>query len=133
MADLEFNRQDIESLTQKLAQLWPILSPTERALLLAIFGAAAGNANPPGANQPATLPAASNSAPPLAAGADYKATLANYQQQLLTAYTPGNSFDSMVDGGVAPPKVLRPGCTRNTQASKPEAEDGKRPCTGKAL
>jgi hypothetical protein len=106
MADLEFNRQVIEGLTQKLAQLWPILSPTERALLLAIFGAAAGKANPPSPNQPATLPAASNSAPALAAGADYKATLANYQQQLLTAYTPGNSFDSVIDGGVAPPKVL---------------------------
>jgi hypothetical protein len=99
MADLEFDRRDIEGLTQKLAKLWPDFSPQERALLLAIFASAAGNANPPGQNQPATLPAASDSAPPLAAGADYKATLANYQQQLLTAYTPGNSFDSISAGG----------------------------------
>ena len=47
----------------------------------------------------ATLPAASNSAQALAAGANYQATLANYQQQLLTAYIAGNSFDSTTDGG----------------------------------
>lgn len=99
MADLEFNRGDIESLTQKLAGLWPNLSPQERALLLAIFASAAGNASPPGQNQPATLPAASDAARPLPAGADYEATIAHYQQQLLTAYTPGNSFDSISASG----------------------------------
>ena len=99
MADLEFNRQDIEGLTQKLATLWPTFSPQERALLLAIFASAADNANPPGRYQPATLPAASNSAEPLADGADDAAALANYQQQLLTAYTPGNSFDSISASG----------------------------------
>lgn len=99
MADLEFNRQDIENLAQKLATLWDVFSPQERALLLAIFASAADNANPPGQDQPATLPAASNSAPPLPPGADAQATLANYQQQLLTAYTPGNSFDSITEGG----------------------------------
>lgn len=99
MADLEFNRQDIENLAQKLATLWDVFSPQERALLLAIFASAADNANPPGQDQPATLPAASNSAPPLPPGAGAEATLANYQQQLLTAYTPGNSFDSITEGG----------------------------------
>jgi len=90
MADLEFSRKDIEGLTQKLASLWPKFSATERALLLAIFGAAAGNVKPPSQNQPATLPVASDSA-------GDEQTLANYQQKLLTAYTPGNSFDSMTE------------------------------------
>jgi hypothetical protein len=99
MADLEFNKQDIENLAQKLATLWDKFSPQERDLLLAIFANAADNVNPPGPKQPATLPAASNSAQALVAGANYEATLANYQQQLLTAYVPGNSFDSITDGG----------------------------------
>lgn len=99
MANLEFNRRDIENLAQKLATLWDKFSPQERDLLLAIFANAAGNVNPPGQKQPATLPAASDSAQALAAGADYEATLANYQQQLLTAYIAGNSFDSVTDGG----------------------------------
>ena len=30
MADLEFNRQDIENLAQKLASLWDKFSPQER-------------------------------------------------------------------------------------------------------
>jgi hypothetical protein len=99
MADLEFNRQDIENLTQKLATLWGVFSAQERSLLLAIFASAAGKAKPPGPNQPATLPAASNSTEPLAGAADYKATLANYQQQLLNAYIAGNSFDSITASG----------------------------------
>ena len=99
MADLEFSRQDIENLTQKLAALWPNLNEQERALLQAIFASAAGNANPPGENQPSTLPMASSLGQALAAGASYEATLANYQQQLLTAYIAGNSFDSITAGG----------------------------------
>jgi hypothetical protein len=99
MADLEFNKQDIANLAQKLASHWGDFSEQERALLLAIFALAAGHAKPPGPKQPATLPAASNSAPPLANPADYRATLANYQQQLLTAYIAGNSFDSVTEGG----------------------------------
>ncbi len=99
MADLEFNKQDIVNLAQKLATLWDKFSPQERDLLLAIFANAAGKVNPPGPKQPATLPAASDSAQALAAGAGYQATLANYQQQLLTAYIAGNSFDSVTDGG----------------------------------
>jgi hypothetical protein len=99
MADLEFNKQDIVDLAQKLATLWDKFSPQERDLLRAIFANAAGKVNPPGPQQPATLPAASDSAQALAAGANYQATLANYQQQLLTAYIAGNSFDSGTDGG----------------------------------
>jgi hypothetical protein len=99
MADLEFNRQDIANLAQKLANHWGDYSPQERQLLLAIFANAAGKVKSPGPQQPATLPAASNSAPALAAGANYEATLAHYQQQLLTAYIAGNSFDSSTGGG----------------------------------
>jgi hypothetical protein len=76
-----------------------VFSAQERSLLLAIFASAAGKAKPPGPNQPATLPAASNSTEPLAGAADYKATLANYQQQLLNAYIAGNSFDSITASG----------------------------------
>ena len=100
MANLEFNKQDIENLAQKLATLWDKFSPQERALLRAIFANAAGKVNPPGPGQPATLPAAaSDSAQALAAGAGYEATLVNYQQQLLTAYIAGNSFDSVTASG----------------------------------
>jgi hypothetical protein len=99
MADLEFNKQDIENLAQKLATLWNMFSSTERELLLAIFASAAANANPSGTNQPATLPVASNMAQEPPQGADYPAIQANYIQQLLTAYIPGNSFDSITDGG----------------------------------
>lgn len=127
MADLELNRQNIEDLAQKVASLlWPELSDPERELLRAIFANAASNASPPGLNQPATLPAASNLAPPLPAGADQDATLANIQAQLLTAYTPGNSFDSVTAGGNVG-KVLGQAVSRNTQAPKPEAEDDKHP------
>jgi hypothetical protein len=101
MADLEFNRQDIQNLAQKLATLWDQFSPQERDLLRAIFANAAGKVQPPGAQQPATLPAASDSAQALAPGADYQATLAHYQQQLLTAYIAGNSFNSATGGGGA--------------------------------
>jgi hypothetical protein len=104
MADLEFSREVIEGLTQKLASLWSQFSPTERALLLAIFGAAARNAKPPDRNQGARLPEASDLAQPLPDGAGYEETLAHYQQQLLTAYTPGNSFGSITEG-VRTPRV----------------------------
>jgi hypothetical protein len=99
MANLEFSRRDIEGLTEKVASLYGTLSPQELALLLAIFAAAAGITNPPSQNQPSTLPTASSSGPPLAAGANYDATRAYFQQQLLNAYTPGNSFDSVTAGG----------------------------------
>lgn len=99
MANLEFNRQDIENLAQRLASLWDQFSPQERALLRAIFANAAGKVSPPGPGQPATLPAATDSAQALAAGANYAATLAHYQQQLLTAYIAGNSFDSVTASG----------------------------------
>ena len=99
MANLEFNKQDIQNLAQKLATLWDKFSPQERALLRAIFANAAGKVNPPGPGQPATLPAASDSVQALATGAGYEATLANYQEQLLTAYIAGNSFDSVTASG----------------------------------
>jgi len=99
MANLEFNKQDIQNLAQKLATLWDKFSPKERALLRAIFANAAGKVNPPSPGQPATLPAASDSVQALAAGAGYESTLANYQEQLLTAYIAGNSFDSVTASG----------------------------------
>jgi hypothetical protein len=108
MANIEFDRQDIEGLAQKLSTLWPVFSDVERALLLAIFAVAADRAKPATPDRPATLPRAATpaSAP---APADYEATLAYLQQQLLRAYIPGNSFNSVVPefnrriGGTPPP------------------------------
>ena len=82
MTYLEFDRKEIENLIQKLSTL--NLNEQERALLLAIFAAAADRAQQTGPTV-ATLPEASVG----------EETLADLQQQLLTAYTPGNSFDSV--------------------------------------
>jgi hypothetical protein len=84
MAYLEFNREEIESLIEKLSMLE--FSEQERELLLAIFAAAADRAQQTGPTE-AKLPQAS-------AGQE---TLADLQQQLLNAYTPGNSFDSVTE------------------------------------
>lgn len=100
MANLEFNRQEIEDLTRKLSTLE--FSEQERALLLAIFAAAADRATQTDLGV-ATLPEASpDQAPGAGAGTDEQATLADFQQQLLNAYTPGNSFDSVTRPPVPP-------------------------------
>lgn len=102
MADLEFNRQEIEDLTRKLSTLESIFSEQERALLLAIFAAAADRATQTDLDV-ATLPEASpDQAPGAGAGTDEQATPADFQQQLLNAYTPGNSFDSVTRPPVPP-------------------------------
>jgi hypothetical protein len=102
MADLEFNRQEIEDLAQKLSTLESIFSEQERALLLAIFAAAADRAKQTGPSV-ATLPEASvGQTPGAGAGTDEQPTPADLQQQLLSAYTPGNSFDSVTQAQVPP-------------------------------
>jgi hypothetical protein len=99
MADLEFNRQDIQDLAQKLSTIWQLLNDKERALLLAIFAAAASNATPSTPDTPATLPEATGPGQGPGAGADYQATIQYFRDQLLNAYTPGSSFDSVTEGG----------------------------------
>ena len=102
MADLEFNRDDVVSLIRKLSTLESIFSEQERALLLAIFAAAADRAKQTSPSE-ATLPGASvDQAPGTGAGTDEQPTLADLQQQLLSAYTPGNSFDSVTQPPVPP-------------------------------
>jgi hypothetical protein len=106
MVNLPFGKQDIEGLAQKLGTLQ--LTEQERALLMAIFGAAAEHASSSGPGQ-ATLPRAVSSGqmPEPVAGQE---TIASLQQQLLSAYIPGNSFDSLTsDGG--PPESGRVGET----------------------
>lgn len=99
MYDLVFSRQEIADLAQKLNVLEPDLTDQERRLLVAIFAAAADRAQPVGPSE-ATLPAADvGQTPDAGTGTGEQASLADLQQQLLSAYTPGNSFESITQGG----------------------------------
>jgi hypothetical protein len=95
MADLVFNQNEINSLCAKVSTLQPQLSDPERALLLAIFAAAAERARPIGPKNEAALPLAvgSTQAP------DAQPNAASLQQQLLNSYVAGNSFSDVVGGG----------------------------------
>lgn len=97
MANLEFSQQDIEDLARKLSTLQPFLSDQERALLLAIFAAAAGSAKPSGLSG-ATLPKAGIVGQAAEAGTAAPVTAADLQRQLLGAYVPGNDFGSVTSG-----------------------------------
>lgn len=97
MANLEFSQKDIEDLARKLSTLQPFLSDQERALLLAIFAAAAGSAKPFGPSG-ATLPKAGIAGQAAVAGTAAPVTAADLQQQLLGAYVPGNDFGSVTSG-----------------------------------
>jgi hypothetical protein len=94
MADVEFTRKDIEDLARKLSTLQPFLSDQERQLLLAIFATAADHAESTGPGG-ASLPAASIRGQEADAGAADQVTAEGLQQQLLSAYVPGNDFDSL--------------------------------------
>ena len=107
MADLEFDKQDIEDLAQKLSTLGPVFNNEERQLLLAIFAAAADAANAATPDSPATLPMAESPVPAPATG-DYNATLENLKQQLLRAYSPGNSFASVTKDGPHRGRITKP-------------------------
>src|SRR6266581_4126820 len=101
MADLEFNRQDIENLIRKVSTLQPYFSAQELQLLMSIFALAAERAEPGDAPQVAMLPEAVVPGQQ-AGGGGGPATVAQLQQQLLQAYIPGSSFDSVTGGGLAP-------------------------------
>jgi hypothetical protein len=102
MAGVQFNLQDIEDLDQKLSTLQQFLSDKERALLLAIFAAAAGRIKVSITGQgelEGELPT------PIVDQAlydrtDWQQTLADLQQQLLNAYIPGEDPDSGTQGGM---------------------------------
>jgi hypothetical protein len=85
MANLEFNQQELADLAGKLSTL--DLTDQERALLLAIFAAAAERVNQTDVGV-ATLPQAGETGE--------EPTVEDLQQQLLNAYIPGNiSFASI--------------------------------------
>jgi hypothetical protein len=98
MANLDYTRQDIVDLVRKLSTLQPYLSGKEQALLLAIFGLAAEHASSFGSSG-VTLPQAGTSGQAPGAATGGQETIASLQQQLLSAYIPGNSFDSLTGGG----------------------------------
>jgi hypothetical protein len=81
MADLEFSRDDIASLIEKISTLQPDLSDQELLLLMSIFALAAEHTVPAGAlfQPPGFIP------PP---------TVEDLKQQLLQAYSPGGSLHS---------------------------------------
>jgi hypothetical protein len=92
MAELEFSRDDIVSLIEKISTLQPDFSDQELQLLMSIFALAAEHVMPAGELQTAMLPEAV--APGQQAGGG-PATVDELQQQLLQAYIPGSSFDSV--------------------------------------
>ena len=55
MADLQFSRDEVAALAGKIGELETRLSPKERALLLAIFAAAAASVEPATRNHEALL------------------------------------------------------------------------------
>ena len=117
MADLQFSRDEVAALAGKIGELEARFSPKERALLLAIFAAAAASAEPATRNHGALLTGAEirrqESGPGDGepdSGADEREELGDLQRQLLNAYIPGNSFDSLGGGIVATIKII-PGDT----------------------
>jgi len=107
MADLSFNKADINSLTQKLKNVQESLGLTEHEyrLLLAIFAAAADriNLNNPAANNSSTLPLPEIFGAAPDAVADPNVTLGDLQNQLLNAYIPGSSFSETSN----PPRIVQ--------------------------
>jgi len=97
MATVTFTHEEIEDLTRKVGALGPFFSKKERALLLAIFAAAAEQVT-----RSETLGVFPGSEP----SAD-NVTLENLQEQLLNAYIPGNApphgITAKIIGAVAGP------------------------------
>lgn len=96
MAGLYFSREEIRALAGKVGRISDQLSPQERALLVAIFAAAAASAEPaaPGHDPSLRIPEVLGEEGEQGSGDDEQAELGDLQAQLLTAYIPGTSFDS---------------------------------------
>jgi hypothetical protein len=119
VANLEFSQDDITGLARKLSTLQPYLSQQEYTLLLAIFAAAAAHLTGTDAVAgTSTLPKAGIFGQ--AAGANLpnvtNVTPAGLQEQLLTAYIPGNYF-----GGAAATDRITGGDPPTGQAWNPAA------------
>jgi hypothetical protein len=96
MADMEFSRDDIASLIEKISTLQPDLSDQDRQLLMSIFALAAEHTGPAGGPEAAvTLPEPAT--PDQQAEGDGPATVDELRRQLLEAYTPGSSFPSATE------------------------------------
>jgi hypothetical protein len=115
MADLQFSRDEVAALAGKIGELDTRLSQKERVLLLAIFAAAAASVEPATRNHGALLAGAEirqqeswpgDGDPD--SGDDEREELGDLQRQLLNAYIPGNSFDSL--GPIVMVKII-PGDT----------------------
>jgi hypothetical protein len=100
MADLEFSRDDIVNLIEKISTLQPDFSDQELQLLTSIFALAAKHitavAEPEAVALPETVTLPEAVAPSQQA-ADGPATVDELRQQLLHAYIPGSSFDSATE------------------------------------
>ncbi len=99
MADLEFSRDDILSLIEKISRLLPDFNNQELQLLTSIFALAAEHVTPVG--EPSA--AAPETVVPGQQAGDGPATVDELKQQLLQAYIPGSSFGSVTgaDAGAA--------------------------------
>jgi hypothetical protein len=96
MADLEFSRDDIVSLIEKISTLQPDFSDQELQLLMSIFTLAAEHTIPSG-EQPVPL-----QEPPIPgeqAEGDGPATVDELRNQLLQAYIPDSSLHSVAESG----------------------------------
>jgi hypothetical protein len=87
MADLEFSRDDLVSLIEKVSTLQPDFSLQELQLLKAIFALAGEHT-------------ASADAPREPPEGPEPATVDDLKQQLLQAYTPESSFHSATGSGI---------------------------------
>jgi hypothetical protein len=94
MADMEFSRDDIASLIEKISTLQPDFSDQERSLLMSIFALAAEHALPTAIGTAMLPQAVAPGQPTTGSG---PATADELKQQLLQAYIPGSSFGSVTE------------------------------------
>jgi hypothetical protein len=100
MTDFVFNKDQIESLCEKISKLQSELTPEEVNLLLAIFAVAADQAKPRGnRGLEGTLPQSIADVQPVSPTADDQDKIEHLKQQLLNSYIPGESFKSVAPDG----------------------------------
>jgi hypothetical protein len=99
LADLTFETKEIVALARKVSALYPFLSEKEQQLLLAIFASAAASATQVQPNHGKfELPKVDGQDPEPGIA---NITLEQLQQQLLTAYTPGQQPETGISGKIA--------------------------------
>lgn len=120
MDDLPFTLEDITSLTLKLSKVQPQLTEQEYKLLMAIFAAAAARV---AGTTTVTLPQAEfvGQAAGTALPDVTQLTADDLQQQLLTAYIPGNYFQGRAAASTVGEGIL------GGPAGNPAAGEGGKP------